>query len=121
MARYSGKKQVSDESRDEAMRIARGTQQAGQTKEQTKLIAQGIAKGIDLYKKQQKAKARESSKLAKRQGDDTNLPESDDAEALDEPTPPAPRSSNATLPWILLGVTWLGIGALVINNLAHRF
>ena len=34
------------------MKIARSTQRPGQTKEQTKLIAQGIQKGIDQYKAQ---------------------------------------------------------------------
>jgi hypothetical protein len=31
-------------------------QKTAQTKEQTKLIAQGIQQGIDLYKRQQKGK-----------------------------------------------------------------
>ena len=50
----------------EALRVARATQKPGQTKEQTKLIAQGIAKGIEMYKKQQSAKARERDKQRKR-------------------------------------------------------
>lgn len=50
----------------EALRMARSIQTPGQTKEHTKLIAQGIAKGIELYKKQQSAKARERDKLRKR-------------------------------------------------------
>jgi hypothetical protein len=51
---------------EEALRVARGIQKPGQTKEQTKLIAQGIAKGIALYKKQQSAKDRERDKAHKR-------------------------------------------------------
>jgi hypothetical protein len=51
---------------EEALRMARATQKPGQTKEQTKLIAQGIAKGIEMYKKQQSAKARERDKARKR-------------------------------------------------------
>jgi hypothetical protein len=51
---------------EEALQVARATQKPGQTKEQTKLIAQGIAKGIELYKRQQSAKARERDKLKKR-------------------------------------------------------
>ncbi|HAJ92506.1 MAG TPA: DUF2956 domain-containing protein, partial [Gammaproteobacteria bacterium] len=47
MARYTKKHPPSEASQDEAMRIARGTQRPGQTKEQTKLIAQGIQKGIE--------------------------------------------------------------------------
>lgn len=51
---------------DEAMAVARGIQKPGQTKEQTRLIAQGIAKGIEQYKRQQSAKARERDKARKR-------------------------------------------------------
>ncbi|MDD1649449.1 MAG: DUF2956 domain-containing protein [Methylococcaceae bacterium] len=46
--------------------MARRVQKPGQTKEQTRLIAQGIAKGIELYKRQQSAKARERDKARKR-------------------------------------------------------
>lgn len=48
------------------MKIAKATQKPAQTKEQTKLIAQGIEKGIALYKKQQKEKAREADKQKKK-------------------------------------------------------
>lgn len=50
----------------EAMRIAKSTQVHGQDKEQTKLIAKGIEKGLALYKRQQKAKARERDKARKK-------------------------------------------------------
>jgi hypothetical protein len=50
----------------EALAVARSLQRPGQTKEQTKLIAQGIAKGIEQYKRQQSAKARERDKAQKR-------------------------------------------------------
>ena len=46
MSKYSQKNSVSDKVKDDAMKIARGTQKPGQTKEQTKLIAEGIQKGI---------------------------------------------------------------------------
>lgn len=52
--------------REEALKMARSVQKPGQTKEQTKLVAQGIAQGIELYKKQQGAKARERDKARKR-------------------------------------------------------
>ncbi len=50
----------------DALAIARRVQKPGQTKEQTKLIAQGIAKGIEQYKRQQSAKLRERDKARKR-------------------------------------------------------
>ncbi len=88
------------------MRIARGTQQPGQTKEQTKLIARGIQKGIEQYKKQQNARTRELDKKLKRVN---KLLES----------PPAHESvveekviyRQHWLPWVLLVLTWLAATA----------
>ncbi|MFM2004506.1 MAG: hypothetical protein RLZZ09_161 [Pseudomonadota bacterium] len=56
-----------DSIQEEALAVARSIQKPGQTKEQTRLIAQGIAKGIEQYKRQQAAKSRERDKLRKRQ------------------------------------------------------
>jgi hypothetical protein len=50
----------------EALRVARSTRAPGQTKEQTRLIAKGIEKGIALYKQQQSAKTRERDKARKK-------------------------------------------------------
>ena len=44
------KNSVSEQTKEETLKIARGTQKPGQTKEQTKLIAQDIQKGIEHYK-----------------------------------------------------------------------
>ena len=57
---------ISEETHTEAMKIAKGIQKPGQTKDQTKLVAQGIEKGIAEYKKQQKSKAREKDKQRKK-------------------------------------------------------
>jgi cytochrome c-type biogenesis protein CcmH/NrfF len=96
----------SQQTQEEALKIAKGTQRPAQTKEQTKLIAQGIQKGIDLYKKQQKEKARDlNRKLKKISCQKEQLAESDDHEiqaSLDH--------QPQWLPWLLLGLTWLGIG-----------
>ncbi|GIU31812.1 hypothetical protein TUM4433_23950 [Shewanella schlegeliana] len=46
----ASKKSISNETKTEAMKVAKATQKPGQTKEQTKLIAQGIEKGIAEYK-----------------------------------------------------------------------
>jgi len=104
MVRYSKQQQPSPETRDEAMKIARANQRPGQTKEQTKLIAQGIQKGIAEYKKQQKARAREADRLRKQ----ATRQESDDAEqeALD-----APQLRPSALPWVLLILSWTLFGA----------
>ena len=66
MAKRSKKYQSSDSSHDEALRIAQGAQRPGQAKEQTKLIAQGIQKGIEQYRKQQNARTRELDKKRKK-------------------------------------------------------
>lgn len=109
MARYSRKSKPSPETREEAMRIARGIQRPGQTKEQTKLIAQGIQKGIDLYKKQQKAKARELDRMLKK------APTQDtQKEEPDLPPQELPRYRQHWLPWALLVTTWFGIAAYFV-------
>ena len=55
----------SEQTQQQAMKVALATQKQGQTKEQTKLIAQGIEKGIALYKKQQKEKSRQEERELK--------------------------------------------------------
>jgi tRNA C32,U32 (ribose-2'-O)-methylase TrmJ len=93
------------QTQEEALKMAKGTQRPAQSKEQTKLIAQGIQKGIELYKKQQKEKARElSRKLKKLSGQKQPLLESDD---LDIPISIIYRQH--WLPWLLLLMTWLGM------------
>ncbi len=88
------------------MKIARGTQRPAQTKEQTKLIAQGIQKGIDLYKKQQKEKARDlSRRLKKVSRQQEQAVESDDDEVEE-----CIVYRQHWLPWLLLVLTWLGVG-----------
>ena len=107
MPKPGSKNRVSPETRDEATRIARATQRPGQTKEQTRLIAQGIQKGIDQYKKQQKAKARELDKRLKK----VRSPQADqDDPATAGEAMPEPSAANARLPWILLLLSWAGFG-----------
>ncbi len=60
------REQAAQRLEEEALRVAKSTQSPGQTKEQTKLIAKGIEKGIAFYKQQQKAKARELDKARKK-------------------------------------------------------
>ena len=96
----------STETLEEAAKIAKGTQRPAQTKEQTRLIAQGIQKGIDQYKKQQKEKARELNKRLKkasRQTDSSVQGEAPEIEAMIV-------YRQHWLPWLLLVLTWLGIG-----------
>ncbi len=92
---------VSQETQDQALKVAKGTQKKGQTKEQTKLIAQGIEKGIAEYKKQQSKKSRERDKDRKQQIKQKQR-------LVDEPAELTEPSNINYLPWILLGVSWLG-------------
>ncbi|SHO55841.1 DUF2956 family protein [Vibrio quintilis] len=96
----------SNETRQEAMKIARATQKPGQNKEQTKLIAQGIEKGIAVYKKQQKEKQRQADKERKRKNKEKQqeniLPE----EIPSAPPQPEKHTMIHLLPWILTAVSW---------------
>ncbi len=109
-----GKRQqnVSPETQAEAMRIAKGTQKPGQTKEQTKLIAQGSQSGIELYKKQQKAKSRERDKLRKKQQKEKNQ-----TEDVDTVIEYQIEYRQSWVPWGLLVISWLSfISYLFLYN-----
>ena len=111
MSKYSKKNSVSDKVKNDAMKIARGTQKPGQTKEQTKLIAQGIQKGIAQYKKQQNEKARERDKKHKKAAARHNS----NTEVAAKLAESAAEKSNK-LPWMLLLLSWLGFAAYIVLN-----
>ena len=92
------------------MKQARSTQRPGQTKEQTRLIAQGIQKGIDQYKKQYKAKSRDLDKKLK-------------AAQMKNGTTSEIEIQKQTvyrqhwLPWLLLIISWLSAAAYLYIGL----
>lgn len=90
---------ISKETQEQAMKVSKGTQRPNQSKEQTKLIAQGIEKGIAEYKKQQSKKSRERDKIRK-----DNLKSKKEAPEIVEVDQP----ETNRLPWVLLIVSWLG-------------
>ncbi|WAK02089.1 DUF2956 domain-containing protein [Methylobacter sp. YRD-M1] len=94
----------SPEIQAEALKIAKATQRPGQTKEQTKLIAQGIEKGIALYKKQQKEKARELNRRLKK----ASSQQQPSAEPEDQEIVERIVYRQHWLPWLLLALSWLG-------------
>lgn len=107
MSKYNYQK-PSPETQEAALRIAKATQRPTQTKEQTKLIAQGIQKGIEIYKKEQKEKARElSRKLKKASQQQPRVDETDEDEHEIEIRI---VYRQHWLPWVLLFLTWLGLG-----------
>jgi sensor domain CHASE-containing protein len=95
----------SPQTQEEAIKLAKAIQRPAQTKEQTKLIALGIQKGIELYKKQQKEKARELSKRLKKAS--AQKPGTEDADENEIAHIIIYR--HHWLPWVLLVVSWLGM------------
>ena len=94
---------VSNETIDEALAIAKKTQKPGQTKEQTRIIAQGIQKGIAEYKKSAKAKQRQADKAQKKQ-QKLKQPQNSQQQAVTiEPS----NTKKSPLPWGLLVVSWV--------------
>lgn len=108
MSRYKKHPKPSPETRDEAMKIALGTQRPGQTKEQTKLIAQGIQKGIDLFKKQHKAKARELDRQRNKHSRETTQHTDPDMQQA------GIHYRQHWLPWLLLVITWIAIAFYLV-------
>ena len=83
----------------EALALSKHVQKPGQTKEQTRLVAQGIAKGIELYKRQQSAKARERDKTRKKWlKARTSATEEHESRAQ----PLAPPPSSMAIKWLLI-------------------
>ncbi len=115
MSKYKQKQQASAETVGIAMSIAKGTKKPNQTKDQTKLIAQGIQKGIAEYKKQQKGKARDldrlKSKLTNKQKNNTV----EDNSSHDEI-----KCKCSRLPWFLLAMSWLFIAAFMLDFLSLK-
>lgn len=103
----------SQQTQEEALKITKGIQRPAQTKEQTKLIAQGIQKGIDLYKKQQKEKSRElNRKLKKISNQKEQLSGADDSEIQITII-----YRQHWLPWLLLLLTWMVVASTFLFDI----
>ena len=97
---------ISEQTKTDALKIAKSIQKPGQLKEQTKLISQGIEKGIAEYKKQQKAKSREADK-SRKQAIKAKLKA--DGEQVEEIVEEKEGSRFwVYLPWSLLILSWAG-------------
>jgi hypothetical protein len=108
----------SQETLDEAIRVARGIQRPSQAKEQATRIAQSIQKGIGLYKRQQKSRARESDKKLKKASDQPEFVESGNSQIQERELCQQYGLSWLLLvfrvSWLLLVLTWLGIGIYLL-------
>jgi hypothetical protein len=102
------KNKVSPEVEAQALKIAKGRQKEGQTKEQTKLIAQGIQKGVAEYKKQHGIKLR---KIDKQRKQTIRQRENQSPESVQEVVN---DSRFKYLPWVLLSLSWVGFIAYVV-------
>lgn len=97
---------ISEQTKTDALKIAKGIQKPGQLKEQTKLISQGIEKGIAEYKKQQKTKARDADKSRKQA---IKAKQKADGEQVEEIVEEKEGSRFMVyLPWSLLILSWAG-------------
>ena len=94
---------VSHETAEEALAIDKKTQKPGQSKEQTRLIAQGIQKGIAEYKKSAKAKQRQADKFQKKQQKQKQPQDTSEVEVIEEPI----EAKSNVLPWGLLVASWV--------------
>ncbi|MEZ8245553.1 hypothetical protein BCT10_01485 [Vibrio splendidus] len=104
------------ESQQEALKIAKATQKPAQTKEQTKLIAQGIEKGIALYKKQQKERGRQADKAKKRvQKEKLTLQANQDQEQNVDSDNETTSNHASKLPWLLLFASWIGFAIYLMK------
>ena len=100
-------KNYSNEVKAEALKIAKGTQRPGQTKEQTRLITQGIEKGIAEFKKNEKSKARARDKARKQQARAKQI--KDDYQETLVDAYPRPNF----FPWMLLLMSWIGFAVFL--------
>ncbi len=95
----------SKETQTQATKIAKGIQKPGQTKEQTKLIAQGIEKGISEYKKLQAKKSRLRDKERKHQNKQKLQKQQENQLKLEGEI--SKQTNKNVLPWLLLALSWL--------------
>ena len=91
--------------RAEALKIANTIKTDGQTTVETKAIANGIQRGMELFLRQQSERTRDLDKRTKKVKQLTtqltqNKPTVDKEEI--EYTQPSPR-----LPWVLLAISWV--------------
>ncbi len=116
MAKKHNYESVSPQTKEEAMKMAKATQRSGQTKEQTRLISQGIEKGMSHYKKQQKERSRElNKKLSKVSKDRVTQSDRETRSVSLDDSIPVSKKTN-TLPWVLLVLSWIGFVSYYLSQ-----
>lgn len=92
--------------RAEALKIANSQHIEGQSREQTRLIAAGIQRGMEQFLRQQSEKARELDKRVKKvkRLAEATPPSIGNVSSADEARDP---SRISWLPWVLLAASWV--------------
>ena len=100
--------------RAEASKIANSIRTQGQTTVETKAIADGIQRGIELFLRQHSEKTRDLDKRVKKvkqlSTQLTQVKPSEEKEEIESQTSPR-------LPWILLGVSWVVFSVAAVGIL----
>lgn len=90
--------------RAEALKIANTIKTEGQTPVETKAIANGIQRGMEMFLRQQSEKTRELDKRVKKVKQLSN--QLTQQKPADEKEGIADTTTQSRLPWVLLGLSW---------------
>lgn len=111
MAKHGVNKKDQRDIKQQAQKLANNHKIEGQSKEHTRLIAQGIQKGLEQYLREHSEKSREldkQTKKLKKQQEHLNE-EQNPADHVDAATDKErSRAFNVWLPWGLLIISWVG-------------
>ncbi|HEY0892717.1 MAG TPA: DUF2956 family protein [Cellvibrio sp.] len=104
--------------RAEALKIANTIKTEGQTPVETKAIANGIQRGMEMFLRQQSEKTRELDKRVKKVKQLSN--QLTQQKTADEKEETINAQTNPRLPWVLLVLSWGSfLVAGVIGFIAH--
>ena len=104
--------------RAEALKIANTIKTEGQTPVETKAIANGIQRGMEMFLRQQSEKTRELDKRVKKVKQLSN--QLVQQKPADEKEENINTQTNSRLPWVLLALSWgLFLVAGVIGFIAN--
>lgn len=107
MTQPTAKPKTKKDARDiraEALKIANSIKVDGQDKAETKAIANGIQRGIEMFMRQQSEKARDLDKRVKKVKQLTaTVARNNDTSTTPVVIPP----KSSRLPWVLLTISWI--------------
>jgi hypothetical protein len=105
-------KKDSRDIRAKAQKIANSIRTDGQSPAETKAITNGIQRGMEMFLRQQSEKARELDKKTKKVKQLANQLAQPKPDTQEETT--APIQKQISLPWILLGISWVLFGVFIL-------